>query len=243
MLAAMALVALANVTNKYMVFVPMIGLGIAWTSARRSVHHGRKHGSQGTRRRLHGNLEHDDRHPNAHRDSHFWLDLSQPARRPRYHAIIMAGTMLAWGAIAMLWVKDPDAADDSPIVPLATHRHITVYNRVVVGSDGSPSSLHAVAMAAGVANAADAHLVVVSAYNPQAGAGSVGSPRKELRAEEDARSVLRAAVAQPTSERTRQIDQRIVAGDPASALLWNHRDESRRACWQTNAREAVACIE
>jgi maltose/moltooligosaccharide transporter len=159
------------------------------------------------------------------------------------NAIIMAGTMLAWGAIAMLWVKDPDAADDSPIVPLATHRHITVYNRVVVGSDGSPSSLHAVAMAAGVANAADAHLVVVSAYNPQAGAGSVGSPRKELRAEEDARSVLRAAVAQPTSERTRQIDQRIVAGDPASALLWNHRDESRRACWQTNAREAVACIE
>src|SRR5262249_30174344 len=35
----------------------------------------------------------------------------------------------------------------------------------------------------------------------------------------DARSVLRAAVAQLTSERTRQIDQRIIAGDPASALL------------------------
>jgi transposase len=27
------------------------------------------------------------------------------------------------------------------------------------------------------------------------------------------------------------------------ALDWDHRDESLRLCWQTNAREAVACIE
>ena len=72
------------------------------------------------------------------------------------NAIIMAGVMLACGAIAMLWVEDPDEADDSPLMPLATHRHITVYNRVVVGTDGSPASQHAVAHAAGVANAADA---------------------------------------------------------------------------------------
>lgn len=128
----------------------------------------------------------------------------------------MAGVMLACGAIAMLWVEDPDEADDSPLMPLATHRHITVYNRVVVGTDGSPASQHAVAHAAGVANAADAHLVVISAYNLKAGRAG---PRQELAGEEAARSALRNSVAQLTAERTRPIDQRIVAGDPAKALL------------------------
>ena len=106
--------------------------------------------------------------------------------------------MLACGAIAMLWVEDPDEADDSPLMPLATHRHITVYNRVVVGTDGSPASQHAVAHAAGVANAADAHLVVISAYNLKAGRAG---PRQELAGEEAARSALRDSVAQsPPSE-------------------------------------------
>ena len=130
--------------------------------------------------------------------------------------MILAGGLLGVAGLAMLWVEDPDEAHDSPIMPLATHRHITVYNRVVVGTDGSPASQHAVAHAAGVANAADAHLVVVSAYKPK---GGRAGPRQELRGEEAARSALRASVTQLTSERTRQIDQRIVAGDPAKALL------------------------
>ena len=90
------------------------------------------------------------------------------------------------------------------------------YRTIVVGTDGSPASQHAVAHAAGVANAADAHLVVVSAYKPKAGRAG---PRQELVGEEAARSALRASVQQLTSERTRQIDQRIVAEDPAKALL------------------------
>jgi hypothetical protein len=61
----------------------------------------------------------------------------------------MSGVMLACGVIAMLWVEDPDEADDSPIMPFATHRHITVYDRMVVGTDGSPASRYAVAHASG----------------------------------------------------------------------------------------------
>jgi maltose/moltooligosaccharide transporter len=52
-----------------------------------------------------------------------------------------------------------------PIVPLGSKRSITVYDRVVVGSDGTPTSLYAVDRAAEVADAAQAKLVVVTAYN------------------------------------------------------------------------------
>jgi hypothetical protein len=71
---------------------------------------------------------------------------------------------MAIGAVAMLWVNPPDEADESPIVPLSSHRSITVYDRVVVGSDGTPTSLYAVDRAAEVAQAAQAKLVVVTAY-------------------------------------------------------------------------------
>src|SRR4051812_26348783 len=80
------------------------------------------------------------------------------------NAITLAGVLLAIGAVAMLWVNPPDEADESPIIPLGARRHITVYDRVVVGSDGTPTSLYAVDRAAEVAEAAQARLVVVTAY-------------------------------------------------------------------------------
>ena len=72
MLAAVALVALAHVTNKYLVFVPMIGLGIAWASmlgvpyimAVSMVPKERVGVYMGILNMM-----------SAHRDSHFWLDL------------------------------------------------------------------------------------------------------------------------------------------------------------------------
>ena len=78
--------------------------------------------------------------------------------------MILAGVLMAIGAVAMLWVNPPAEADESPIVPLGHHRAITVYDQVVVGSDGTPTSLYAVDRAAEVAEAAHAKLVVVTAY-------------------------------------------------------------------------------
>jgi maltose/moltooligosaccharide transporter len=64
-------------------------------------------------------------------------------------------------------VSPPRETEESEIMPLGAPRRIdNVYNRVVVGSDGTPNSLKTVGHAAGVAAAADADLFVVSAYNP-----------------------------------------------------------------------------
>ncbi len=51
------------------------------------------------------------------------------------HAMTLAGAMLGVGAVAMLWVNPPDEVDESPIMPLGSKRSISVYDRVVVGSD------------------------------------------------------------------------------------------------------------
>ena len=42
------------------------------------------------------------------------------------NAIMLAGALMAVGAIAMLWVNPPDEVDESPIVPLGSKRSITV---------------------------------------------------------------------------------------------------------------------
>ena len=41
-------------------------------------------------------------------------------------------------------------------MPLGAHRHITAYDRVIVGSDGSPSAMHAVHRAHEIAASAEA---------------------------------------------------------------------------------------
>jgi maltose/moltooligosaccharide transporter len=135
------------------------------------------------------------------------------------NAITLAGVLLGIGAIAMLWVNPPDEADESPIVPLGHRRSITVYDRVVVGSDGSPTSLYAVDRAAEVAQAAQARLVVVTAYREGSGQTPSEGVHRDLYGVDVAREALDASVTGLTRERARYIEQRLVVGDPAQALL------------------------
>jgi maltose/moltooligosaccharide transporter len=138
------------------------------------------------------------------------------------NAITVAGVLMAIGAVAMLWVNPPAEKDESPIVPLGSRRSITVYDQVVVGSDGSPASLYSVDRAAEVAEAAQARLVVVTAYrdaDPSAAPRSVEGMHRDLYGVEAARKALENSVTGLTRERARYIDQRLVPGDPAKALL------------------------
>jgi maltose/moltooligosaccharide transporter len=108
-------------------------------------------------------------------------------------------------------------------VPLGSRRSITVYDRVVVGSDGTPTSLYAVDRAAEVAQAAQARLIVVTAYRDgEAGATSAvstGSAHQDVYGADAARRALDKSLTGLTRERARYIEQRLVAGDPAKALL------------------------
>jgi maltose/moltooligosaccharide transporter len=137
------------------------------------------------------------------------------------NAMILAGALLGCAALAMLWVNNPRPDEDSPVMPLGGQREITVYDRVVVGSDGSPSALYAVARAHGIASAADARVVVVAAYErddvPDVHEEEGG--RKLLVGEAAAREAMRKSVAVLTSDRIRDVEQVIVEGKPAEALL------------------------
>jgi maltose/moltooligosaccharide transporter len=136
------------------------------------------------------------------------------------NAIILAGVLLGIGAVTMLWVNPPDEVDESPIVPLGGKRSISVYERVVVGSDGTPTSLYAVDRAAEVAQAAQARLVVVTAYRDgDAAPGPVEGMHRDLYGVDAARDALERSVTELTRERARHIEQRLVPGDPAQALL------------------------
>jgi maltose/moltooligosaccharide transporter len=92
----------------------------------------------------------------------------------------------------------------------------------VVGSDGTPTSLYAVDRAAEVAQAAQARLVVVTAYReggPDAPTGVGEGVHRDLHGAEVAREALAKSVTGLTRERARYIEQRLVLGDPAQALL------------------------
>jgi maltose/moltooligosaccharide transporter len=122
----------------------------------------------------------------------------------------------------MLWVNPPEEADESPIMPLGARRSITVYDRVVVGSDGTPTSLYAVDRAAELAEAAQARLVVVTAYRDD-DAGEASRPgdrvHHDLHGLQAATKAMNKSVAGLTRDRVRYIDQRLVRGDAAQALL------------------------
>jgi maltose/moltooligosaccharide transporter len=138
------------------------------------------------------------------------------------NAMTLAGVLMAMGAVAMLWVNPPAEADESPIMPLGSPRSITVYNRVVVGSDGAPTSLYAVDRAAEVAEAAHARLVIVTAYrddSPGTDPTPVEGAHRDLYGFEAGRKALNKSVSGLTKERARYIEQRLVRGDPAKALL------------------------
>jgi maltose/moltooligosaccharide transporter len=222
-LAAVALIALARIDNQYAALIPMIGVGIFWASAVGIPYLMVASMVPAKRTGVYmGILNMMIVVPMLLQTITFgwifnhWLDGKGS------NAITLAGVLLALGAVAMLWVNPPDEADESPIVPLGSRRSITVYDRVVVGSDGTATSLYAVDRAAEVAQAAQARLVVVTAYregdqNPAP--GTAEGLHRDLYGAEAAREALGRSVTALTRERARYIDQRLVAGDPAQALL------------------------
>jgi maltose/moltooligosaccharide transporter len=136
------------------------------------------------------------------------------------NAMIVSGVLLGCAALAMLWVNPPRSDEESPVLPLGGRREITVYDRVVVGSDGSPSALYAVARAHEVAAAAEARIVVVAAYDAGADTGvEEVDGRKLLHGQSAARAAMSKSVRELTSDRIRDIEQVIVAAKPAEALL------------------------
>jgi maltose/moltooligosaccharide transporter len=78
-----------------------------------------------------------------------------------------------------------------------------------------------VARAHGIASAADARVVVVAAYEPDVGPDvhDEEGGRRLLVGEAAARDAMRKSVAVLTSDRIRDVEQVIVAGKPAEALL------------------------
>lgn len=221
-LAALSLVWLSTITNQWLSLVPMIGVGIFWASAVGVPYMMVASMVPAKRTGVYmGILNMMIVVPMLIQTVTFgWifenlLDGSGP------NAIRLAGILLGIGAIAMLWVNPPHEADESPIMPLGGRRSISVYERVVVGSDGTATSLYSVDRAAEVAQAAQARLVVVTAYS-EGDSGQVTTASGEHRnvyGIEAARRALDKSVTGLTKERARYIDQRLVPGDPAQALL------------------------
>jgi maltose/moltooligosaccharide transporter len=222
-LAALALVWLAQIHNQYLALVPMIGVGIFWASAVGVPYLMVASMVPAKRTGVYmGILNMMIVVPMLIETVTFGWIFKHLLDGKGSNAMMVAGVLMGIGAVAMLWVNPPDEADESPIVPLGSKRSITVYDRVVVGSDGTPTSLYAVDRAAEVAQAAQARLVVVTAYSAgQPGAHMGGAPgqHQHLYGVDAARSALGKSVTGLTRERARYIEQRLVEGDPAQALL------------------------
>jgi maltose/moltooligosaccharide transporter len=221
-LAAVALIWVSHITNQYLALVPMIGLGIFWASAVGIPYLMVASMVPAKRTGVYmGILNMMIVVPMLIETVTFgwifthWLD-SKGA-----NAIMLAGVLMAIGGVAMLWVNPPAEQDESPIMPLGGRRSITVYERVVVGSDGTPASMYSVDRAADVAQAAQARLVVVTAYREggDPGAATAEGAHRDLFGMETARRALEQSVTGLTQERVRYVDQRLVQGDPAQALL------------------------
>jgi len=218
------LVWLANISNQYVALLPMIGMGIAWASMTGvpslmvvTMVPSRRIGV------YLGILNMMVVVPMLIQTLTFGWIFEHLLGGKGTNAIMLAGVLLGCGAISMLWVNSPRPDEESPIVPLGAPRHFhTVYDEVIVGSDGTPTSLVAVGHAAGVAHAADARLVVVTAYDPSekpTGQVEVGG-RELLYGEAKAEAAMEASVRELTvGKRLRPFERRIVAASPARALL------------------------
>ncbi|HEX2288638.1 MAG TPA: MFS transporter, partial [Pseudonocardiaceae bacterium] len=166
-LAGLSLAWLATIETQWLTLVPMIGLGICWASMVGVPY--LMVASMVPRERTGvymGILNMMIVVPMLIQTLTFgWIFENLLGSRGT-NAMVLTGALLGCAALAMLWVNSPKSDEDSSVMPLAGRREITVYDRVVVGSDGSASALYAVARAHEVASAAEARVVVVSAYDP-----------------------------------------------------------------------------
>src|SRR3954471_13949469 len=204
-LAAVSLIGLAHIHNQYLALIPMIGLGIFWASAVGVPYLMVASMVPAKRTGVYmGILNMMIVVPMLIETVTFGWIFNHLLDSKGSNAIMVAGVLMAIGAVAMLWVNPPDEQDESPIVPLGGRRSISVYDRVGVGSDGTWASLYSVDRAAEVAQAAQARLVVVTAYR-DAGPGAVaGSPEglhRNLYGVEAARKALEKSVTGLTRER------------------------------------------
>jgi maltose/moltooligosaccharide transporter len=222
-LAAVALIWVSHITNQYLALVPMIGLGIFWASAVGVPYLMVASMVPAKRTGVYmGILNMMIVVPMLIETVTFGWIFTHWLGGKGSNAIMLAGVLMAIGGVAMLWVNPPAEQDESPIVPLGSKRSITVYDRVVVGSDGTPASLYSVDRAAEVAEAAQARLVVVTAYregDPARATGPVEGAHRDLYGADAARRALEQSVTGLTRERVRYVDQRLVQGDPAQAIL------------------------
>src|SRR5918998_2048101 len=141
-LAGLSLAALSQISNQVLTLVPMIGLGICWASMV-GVPYLMVAGMVPRERTgvYMGILNMMIVVPMLIQTLTFgWIFENLLGNRGT-NAILLAGVLLGCAAIAILWVNPPAGDEDSSIMPLGP-RHITVYNRVIVGSDGTPSSLY-----------------------------------------------------------------------------------------------------
>ena len=220
-LAAVSLAALSQISNQYLTLVPMIGLGICWASMVGVPY--LMVASMVPRERTGvymGILNMMIVVPMLIETLTFgWIFENLLGSRGT-NAILLAGVLLGCAALAMLWVNAPKSDEESPVMPLGAHRHITAYDRVIVGSDGSPSAMYAVRRAHDLAAAAEASLVVVTAYEPGDPAEQTNlEGRQWLYGKEAARDAMHRTVADLTSDRVRTVEQDIVAAHPVEALL------------------------
>jgi len=219
----LSLIWLAHISNQYVALVSMIGVGIFWASAVGVPYLMVASMVPAKRTGVYmGILNMMIVVPMLIETVSFGWIFKHLLDSKGSNAIMVAGVLLAIGAGAMLWVNPPDEADESPIVPLGSKRSITVYDRVVVGSDGTPTSLYAVDRAAEVAQAAQARLIVVTAYSeaaPDQASTPTEGMHRPLYGKEAAHAALDKSVTGLTRERARFIEQRLVPGDPAKALL------------------------
>lgn len=222
-LAAGSLIWLARIDNEYLALVPMIGVGIFWASAVGVPYMMVASMVPAKRTGVYmGILNMMIVVPMLVQTVTFGWIFEHLLGGKGSNAMTLAGVLLGIGAVAMLWVNPPDEQDESPIMPLGSRRSITVYDRVVVGSDGTATSLYAVDRAAEVAQAAQAKLVVVTAYrdaDPGAAPAHTEGMHRDIYGAAAARAAMGKSVTELTRERARYIEQKLVPGDPAQALL------------------------
>jgi maltose/moltooligosaccharide transporter len=222
--AAISLMALSQITNQYLTLVPMIGLGIAWASmiGLPSMMVSTLVPAKQTGVYL-GILNMMIVVPMLIETLTFGWIFENLLGGSGSNAMLLSGIMLGIGGICMLWVNPPPEDEESPLIPLGAPRHIQhVYDEVIVGTDGTPASLVTVGHAAGVAHAAEAHLVVVTAYDEEPKEEGASGGRQLVHGRSAAEAALRASVDVVTEagdHHIKSFDERAVAGRPAQALL------------------------